>query len=584
MALQTRIPLPARLSGSVPMLPPGSRRITVIGGNGVGKSRFMEETARLTAPASFRLSAVSGIFPSREESTMTGSIDDLYGRNISANGHFRPEALSELDRLEALLMADELKALLRFKESLVDAPTIINGEHSSEISFPSPTPLDHLRNIWKDIFPGTSISALSGALRFRPAGSEDFIPVGRLSRGEQAALYYSIAIHYAPENGVVFIDAPTLFLHYSVYQRLWPALEALRPDCVFIYNAINPDFISPRHGEPLIWVKGYDADQKAWDYELVDSADISDNILRDIAGARRPVLFIEGDREHSIDARLYAAVFHNYTVRPLGSCNKVIEATRAFNDLNAIHRLNAAGIVDRDRRTDQEVNYLRRKNIMVPEVAEIENMFLHPGILRVMARLRGRQEEKVIRKVTKTILNLFAANIDAQALEHVRHRIKREAEINIDSRFSCITALETHLKTLHNRLQPRKQYEELRKQFRRMVSEKDYEGVLRVFNHKPMLAASNIAPMLGFGSVDAYIHAVLEIMARESPESRDLRQAIRSILLVADPDISSFAPANKASLPDVKKIARYTPDNPQNKNVAQDKNKNITQDKIWKNN
>ena len=83
-------------------------------------------------------------------------------------------------------------------------------------------------------------------------------------------------------------------------------------------------------------------------------------------GSRKPVLFIEGDGIHSIDARLYPLLFKDYSVKSLGSCNKVIEATRTFNDLTGF---DSRGIVDRDRRDDKEVAYLRGKRIMVPEVA-----------------------------------------------------------------------------------------------------------------------------------------------------------------------------------------------------------------------
>ena len=77
-------------------------------------------------------------------------------------------------------------------------------------------------------------------------------------------------------------------------------------------------------------------------------------------------------RTPSLDIRLYSLVFPDMSVRPVGSCDKVIETTRSFNDQQAMHHLSSFGIVDRDRRTDQEVGYLRAKHIMVPDVAEME--------------------------------------------------------------------------------------------------------------------------------------------------------------------------------------------------------------------
>ena len=106
------------------------------------------------------------------------------------------------------------------------------------------------------------------------------------------------------------------------------------------------------------------------------------------------MLFIEGDSRHSYDARLYPAVFPECTVKPLGSCERVIEATRSFNAVQSFHNLAARGIVDRDRRTDSEVAYLRRRGVLVPDVAEIENLFLLEDVVKTVAGANGRDPEK----------------------------------------------------------------------------------------------------------------------------------------------------------------------------------------------
>ena len=129
-------------------------------------------------------------------------------------------------------------------------------------------------------------------------------------------------------------------------------------------------------------------------------------------------------------------------MKPLGSCDKVIETTRTFNDLKNMHHLKSKGIVDRDRRTDNEVDYLRRKSVMVPEVAEVENLFLLEGVVKAMARRRGRNPEKVFGRVSAAVMDEFRRRFDEQALQHVRHRVKREVECRIDARFPCITAME----------------------------------------------------------------------------------------------------------------------------------------------
>lgn len=241
----------------------------------------------------------------------------------------------------------------------------------------------------------------------------------------------------------------------------------------------------------------------------------------------RPVLFIEGDMGHSIDIRLYSAVFPEFDIRPLGSCDKVIESTRTLNTFKDQHKVVIYGIVDRDRRSDSEVAYLRSKQIMVPNVAEIENIFLSQGVLEIMAQLKGKNAKRVVKAVRHELIEKFVDRIESQALEHTRYRMKRDVERKIDARFTCITALELHIKGLITKLRPRETYDRLRSDFRRMANAGSYSEILRVFNHKPSFTGSCASRMLGFSNSDAYIAAVINAMKAHTPEAEALRKEIR---------------------------------------------------------
>ena len=498
-----------------------SRQITLIGANGAGKSRFMEEMMNLCGDRAYLLNALSAFYPEREESTMPGSIDRLYRESIRQQSYMRTDAVSELDKIVYMLFADELESLLEMK---ADA-----AGHGGKVKFKR-TKLDTIKSHWERLFPGNRITRDKGSLMFSTASGDDLISTHALSQGEKAVLYYLGATLYAMKDAVIFIDSPTLFVHPTILGNLWNAIEELRPDCTFVYNSVDEDFVSSRTHNTCIWIKSFDSERRAWDYDIVSPGTSSGEMMVEFAGSRRPVLFIEGDARHSIDMRLYSLVFPDMTVRPLGSCNKVIETTRSFNDQKSMHHLSSCGIVDRDRRTDQEVDYLRNKQIMVPDVAEIENIFLLPGVIKLMAHRRGRDGAKIMRRVEREVMRMFKRHSEEQALQHVRHKVKRDVECKIDARFTCITALETHIRSLIVKLQPRKHYNALREQFAVMVRDNDYPGVLRVFNHKPMLPDSSVAQMLGFRSKDDYITGVLEVLKSSGKDSDTLRAVIRHCL------------------------------------------------------
>lgn len=514
--------LPPAFPGKDNAVISNARQITLIGANGAGKSRFMQEMISLCGNRSYCLSALSASFPERKESFKTGSIDDLYRKAASRHTYMRTDAVCELDKLIYMVFADELEYLLTIKDR--------EAGEGKRIKLRT-TKLDIIKKLWEQSFPGNKIMRNKGSLMFATQAGDDLIDVSSLSQGEKTVLYYITAVLYAMPEAVIFIDSPSLFIHPSIVGSLWNSIEALRPDCTFVYDSVDIDFISSRSRSTCIWVKSYDSEQKAWDYEVIRDTPLSEDIFLELAGSRKPVLFIEGDSQHSIDFKLYSLVFQDWNVRPLGSCDKVIETTRTFNDLKSMHHLRSRGIVDRDRRTELEVSYLRKKEIMVPEVAEVENIFLLESVIRVMAHRRGKDAEKIIRRVKKEVIHTFKQKADQQALQHVRHKVKRDVECKIDARFSCITALETHLKSLVVKLEPRKNYNRLREQFAVMIRDNDYDGILKVFNHKPMLPDSGLPHLLGYHSRDEYINGVLEALRQGGKDAQTLTSAIKHCLL-----------------------------------------------------
>lgn len=514
----TEIILPPLPDGkSAPALP-ASAQISIIGANGAGKTRFMQRLVESCGEKAYCLSALGAFYPERKPSTRPGSIDSLYEQAVRQKPYLNTGALSELDKLAHLLIADEIGALMHVKAV---------RRAGIRLTHQAPTRLDRVVDLWERVFPGNHILREAGSILFSNTCAPDAVDPAGLSQGEKAVFYYIAAVLYAMPNAVIFIDSPSLFLHPSMLGNFWNSVEELRPDCRFVYNTVDMDFVGSRTANACIWIKRYDASLREWDYEVLDSPTLSEELFLDIIGTRKPVLFIEGDATHSIDGKLYPLVFTEYTVKPLGSCNKVIESTRTFNDLKYMHHLDSHGIVDRDRRTDSEVEYLRRKQIFVPEVAEVENIFLLEDVMATMARRRGRDPQKIVNKVKREVMNMFRRHFDEQALLHVRHKVKRDVECKVDARFTCITALETHLRSLVDKLKPREHYNHLRKEFQAMLDADDYHGVLRVFNHKPMLPDCNIAQLLGYKRKEDYIAGVIGVLKGSGKDSSSLRAAIK---------------------------------------------------------
>lgn len=503
----------------------GTRQLVIIGANGSGKTRFARRLMQDFGPKAYKISAINAIFDRGPGDTTPEGIDSRYRAAANAGSLLRSDLPTQWERLMALLMTQEMKALIFNKW----------GEGTQHTS---PTPLDRVINLWQRVFPQNQVLVETGRMLFSREGNQDIYRPELLSAGEKAVLYYIAAAISAPRDALVVVDAPEMFLHPSKTRSLWDLIEAERSDCTWVYVTHDLSFPSTRTSGTTVWVKGYDPEKGQWDYDLLSDHDgISEDLYLALIGARKPVLFIEGDEKNSYDSKFYPLIFSEYSVKPLGGCDRVIEATRAFNGLKAFHNLDAAGIVDRDRRSESEVSSLRERKIFVPNVAEIENIFMLEAIIRTVAARNGRDPNIAFQKVRKAIIRLFETDVKAQALEHTRHRIKRSVEYHIDGRFSSITSLEEHVAQLPSELNTRGIYEQLCRDFRSYVSRGSYRDILRVYNRKSMLNESHVADACGirYGDRKAYTRQVLNILKKGGEDAQRIIQAVKECFNLEKP-------------------------------------------------
>ncbi len=148
------------------------------------------------------------------------------------------------------------------------------------------------------------------------------------------------------------------------------------------------------------------------------------------------------------------------------------------------------------------------------------------NVIRAVARYRHRDENRVFTKVKTSLFKMFRSEMAAQALEHTRHRVKRTVEFRIDGRFGNISQLESHIADLVKEINPRGIYKAIFNDFNKILSENDYNGLLRVFNDKTMINNSNVAGLCGLKNKEQYLSTILNILKSNSPEAGVIRSTI----------------------------------------------------------
>lgn len=384
--------------------------------------------------------------------------------------------------------------------------------------------MDVLSRIWSSVFPHRNISFADGKVTavFSTEGKSVEYKGRDMSDGERVALYLICQSLCIPNDKIIIIDEPELHLHRSIMNRLWTAIEQERKDCLFIYITHDTQFAASHGQATKIWVKSFDG--STWKYSFVEEASLPNQLLLDIMGNRRKVLFVEGTND-SYDTLLYTCLFSEYYIVPCGSCSKVIEQTKAMRNNTQLHDLECYGLIDCDYRSEREKAALKEKGIYTLSVAEVENLFIVEELLNVVNQLQGFTDNSRVDKAKKYIIEeRYKPEMEKQIRAATIAEIKYQLSI-IDISGPDDTAIQNRLGAFFegfNYFKTKQPFESL---FMTAYNNSDYKKIISIYNRKSL--KNSIGSIFGLQEKD-YCNFIIRQL--NSPNSELIKQALRPYL------------------------------------------------------
>jgi ABC-type cobalamin/Fe3+-siderophores transport system ATPase subunit len=473
--------------------------LIIIGANGSGKSKLgawieekdMENTHRVGAQRSLNMGDFIQLksYEQAENLLLYGKADiDLrkmmrwYNPNDSWKPEMTTKLLNDYDNV--------LSALVAMKNNQNDAFIKDCKEreaHGQQHKNTPETVIDKLKKIWKNVFPQRDVDFEDAKVvaTLNRQGAQPISYKGReMSDGERVGLYLIAQCLCIPHEKTIIIDEPEIHLHRSIMNRLWIEIEKSRPDCFFIYITHDTQFAAQHRQAKKIWVKSFDGSN--WDLEEIPESDLPEQLLLDILGNRKKVLFVEGT-SGSYDTKLCSEIYDDYYVVPCGSCSTVISQAKAMRNTPQLHNLECYGIIDRDYRSDREIESLKEHGIYTLKVAEVENLFLVEEILSIVNNIEGFQGDTKIDAVKNYIINdRFSKEINQQIFESVAHEIKHRLMTTIISKTNEEEAKQALSSIPDNIFYDQIKHEQ-EERFMEILASKDYKKVLAVFNRKDLM-------------------------------------------------------------------------------------------------
>jgi len=469
--------------------------VIIIGANGSGKSKLGEWMEKRDETTTHRIGAqrslVFGHYIQQKSYEQATNLL-LYGQETEQPNHMQRWGHDgEKWNYTATLLNDYenvLSALsaLKIKEQVMYLAECKEREVAGQIhNNVPPMVTDVLQRIWKSVFPqrGIKLDDAKVTSVYSKDGEVKEYKGRDMSDGERVALYLIAQALCVPKGKTIIIDEPEIHLHRSIMNRLWTAIEKERQDCFFIYITHDTQFAANQSQAKKIWVKSYDGEH--WDLSEISDSSLPEELLLNILGNRRPVLFVEGTAD-SYDTKLYSELYKEYYVVPCGGCSRVIAQTKAMKSNPQLHHLKCYGLIDRDFRSNYEMDKLLEDNIYTIKVAEVENMFLVEELLRVVNSIMGFTDTSKIDRVKNYIINdRFMPQVNHQICDAVISELKYRL-----STADIVGKNEEEVKRSLSDVYSGIVFEDVKASkesvFNESLASNDYAKVLEVFNYKTM--------------------------------------------------------------------------------------------------
>ena len=492
--------------------------LIIIGSNGAGKSRFGSKIEQ-SNQNSKRISAQRML--QITESVANQDFEEAL--NTFLQSYRNQSVVTPQNDFQQLLVS------IFSEESKRDSDYVKAAKNSQTKPTIPASVIDKITEVWDIIFPHRKVILENHKVKAQNI-AESSVPYSgvEMSDGEKVGLYLISQVLLAKENSLIIIDEPELHLHKSLMVRLWNTLESFRSDCQFVYITHDLDFAVSKSLSQKIWVRNYN--NNVWTWEFIEDKEIlPENLYIEVAGSRKPVLFVEGNRG-SLDYKIYQIIYPNLTVVPIGSCAKVIEVVKGFRTANYLHDIKVCGIIDRDFRTETEIESLKANKIFSVEYSEIENILISPDVIDFVSKLLSKDATESKKKITEIIKKRIENQIELLSFKKLKANIHYDLQkkvfdaLDTDSIFNGLADIVAQRDTFSN---------SSRQIFIDAKDSNDMNRMLAIFTEKGLSnEISSVFDLTSSSSTKPYIGLILRKLNTE--------ESLKEILKSKLPDINEI--------------------------------------------
>ena len=500
-------------------LSPGET-LYVLGANGVGKSALIHHLHNRTATETRWISSLRRTWLQSSGSNLTPmskvqSEENLQNwerrqdaRWVDHNPDLRPNlAIFDLIQKRSTIN-DEISKEVR--AGRMDAASVAAEENED--------PLEALSELLRSANLHFNFTVDRNASIVANKLDRDPYSAAEMSDGERNALLLTAEVLTVPSGTLILVDEPELHLHRSIIEPLLNGLFSKRADCAFVISTHEVMLPFDNPTSKILLVRGCTYRNEtaiAWDADLLDShSEIGEGLKRDILGARRDIVFTEGE-EWNIDKSLYARILPDVTVIAKGSRRSVENAVKGIRGSQNLHWLNAYGIVDGDGLGETEEEELKESHIYSIDSYAVESLYYDPVVQRGVAErqcaVTGDVPQKRLDRAKASALSAVDSH-EYRLSELIAKRTLREAILrHLPTPDTPFPEGATSLNLDSSRI-----LVNARQEFRDAIDGKDLATIIRRYPIKETPVPDRIAKGLGLKDTKDYEKAVRKLLDEDT--------------------------------------------------------------------
>lgn len=414
-------------------------------------------------------------------------------------------------------------------------------DEANDFASQSTSPFEQLNSLFRLASLEVSLShSKDEEIVARRSNEDPSFSIAQMSDGERAAAILAAHVVVADPETFFLIDEPERHLHRSIIEPFLSALFAQREDCAFVISTheIALPIANPMASVVILRSCMWNGNRASvWDAEVLESgANLLEDLKRDILGARRRVLFVEG-APNSLDLPLYGALFPELSVIPKGNCEEVIKAVKGLRSSYEHHHLEAFGLIDRDDKHSDDMEKLAKAGIFALDVCSVESLYYCSDAIEAVAHRQaeslGFDSHGMIRAVEENALSTIvnegglAERMAARRIERVVYnlfvtRVPDWKEIKVAGEQLTISEpIENPYQVELNR-------------FKGLVELEDLDGLIARYPLRESSVFERIVTVLGCRNQTDYARMVVARVRDDASLTKNLKERIKPLAVMLD--------------------------------------------------